>query len=98
MFTGNNIKMDTSYNNYQVQNLLQGYGQWVADHMVHGYHGYLLSFMFSQIPGSDASRMLEMKKHLGWFYGRLAKASVPKPSSAKWSASLPKAVLAPDLP
>jgi hypothetical protein len=96
--TGNKVKMDTSYNNYRVPNLLQGYGQWVADHMTYGYHGYLLTFMFSQIPGSDASRMLEMKKQLGWFYGRLAKASVPKASSPKWSSYLPKAVLAPDLP
>src|ERR1700734_1958057 len=98
MNTGNTIEMDTSYNNYRAPNLLQGYGQWVADHMAGGYHGYLLTFMFSQIPGSDASRMLEMKKHLGWFYGRLAKASVPKASSPKWSTFLPKAVLAPDLP
>jgi hypothetical protein len=90
--------MNTSYNNYRVQHLLQGYGHWVADHMAHGYHGYLLTFMFSQILGSDASRMLEMKKYQGWFYGRLAKASVPKASSAKWSSYLPKAVLAPDLP
>jgi hypothetical protein len=66
--------------------------------MDHGWHGYFSSFMFSQIPGSDASRMLEMKKHLGWFYGRLAKASVPKASSPEWSEFLPKAVLAPDLP
>jgi hypothetical protein len=70
--------MDTSYNSYRVQSLLQGYGHWVADHMDYGYNGYLLTFMFSQIPGSDASRMLEMKKQLCWFYGRLAKASVPK--------------------
>ena len=39
-----------------------------------------------------------MKKHLGWFYGRFAKASVPKASSPEWSEFLPKAVLAPDLP
>jgi hypothetical protein len=39
-----------------------------------------------------------MKKHLGWFYGRLANASVPKASSPKWSEFLPKIVLAPDLP
>jgi hypothetical protein len=90
--------MDTFYNNHQVQRLLQAYGNWVHDYMAYGFHGYLLTFMFSQIPGSDTSRMLEMKKHLGWFYGRLAKASVPKASSPEWSDFLPKAVLAPDLP
>jgi hypothetical protein len=86
--------MDTFYNNHHVQQLLQAYGQWVHN----GWHGYLLSFMFSQIQGSDDERMLEMKTHLGWFYGRLAKASVPKASSPKWSPFLPKVVLAPDLP
>jgi hypothetical protein len=96
--TGNNTEMDTYYNNYQVQRLLQAYGNWVRGHMDRGWHGYFLSFMFSQIPGSDASRLQEMKKHLGWFYGRLAKASVPKASSSEWSEFLPKAVLAPDLP
>jgi hypothetical protein len=90
--------MDTYYSTYQVQRLLQAYGNWVRGHMDRGWHGYFLSFMFSQIPGSDASRLQEMKKHLGWFYGRLAKASVPKASSSEWSEVLPKAVLAPDLP
>jgi hypothetical protein len=90
--------MDTFFNSHQVQRLLQAYGQWVLDYTAYGWHGYFLSFMFSQIPGSDASRMLEMKKHLGWFYGRLAKASVPKASSPEWSPFLPKVILAPDFP
>ena len=90
---GNNTEMDTYYNNYQVQRLLQAYGNWVRGHMDRGWHGYFLSFMFSQIPGSDASRLQEMKKHLGWFYWRVAKASVPKASSPKWSEFLPKVVL-----
>jgi hypothetical protein len=46
----------------------------------------------------NTSRIEEMKTHLSWFYGRLAKASVPKASSPKWSPFLPKVVLAPDLP
>jgi hypothetical protein len=96
--TGNNTTMDTFYNNHQVQRLLQSHGQCVRDYMDPGWHGYFLSFMFSQIPGSDASRLQEMKKHLGWFYGRLAKASVPKASRPEWSEFLPKMVLAPDLP
>ena len=98
METFSNGSMDTLYNNHHVQRLLQAYGQWVHDHMAYGWHGYLLSFMFCQIKESDEKRMLEMRKHLGWFYGRLAKASVPKASSPKWSGFLPKAVLAPDFP
>jgi hypothetical protein len=94
----NNKSMDTLYNNHRIQQLLQAYGQSVHDHMAYGWHGYLLSFMFSQISGPDDDRMLEMKKHLGWFYGRLAKASVPKASHPIWSDFLPKVVLAPDFP
>jgi hypothetical protein len=90
--------MDTLYNNHRIQQLLQAYGQWVHDQMAHGWHGYLLSFMFFQIQGSYEERMKEMKTHLGWFYGRLAKASVPKASSPEWSPFLPQVVLAPDLP
>jgi hypothetical protein len=70
----------------------------VHEHVAYGRNGYLLSFMFDQIQGSNCGRMAEMKKHLGWFYGRLAKASVPKASSSEWSEFLPKAVLAPDFP
>jgi hypothetical protein len=90
--------MDALYNNYHVQQLLQSYGQWVHDQMAYGWHGYFLSFMFSQIQDLNTPRMEEMKKHLGWFYGRLAKASVPKASSPKWSRFLPQVVLALDLP
>jgi hypothetical protein len=90
--------MDTLYNNYRIQQLLQAYGQWVHDQMGHGWQGYLLSFMFSQIQDLNTPRMEIMKNHLGWFYGRLAKASVPKASSPKWSPFLPQAVLAPDSP
>jgi hypothetical protein len=57
--------MDTFYNNHRIQQLLEGYGQWVHDQMAYGWHGYLLSFMFSQIQAPDHERMDEMKKHLG---------------------------------
>jgi hypothetical protein len=90
--------VDTFYNNYRIQQLLQACGHWVHDHMAYGWHGYFFSFMFSQIQEFNTSRMDEMKKHLGRFYGRLAKASVPKASSSKWSPFLPQVVLAPDLP
>ena len=98
MVTQQNISIDNFNNNTGVRRLLESYGQWVHDDMACGWHGYFLSFMFSQIPGSDASRMLEMRKHLGWFYGRLAKASVPKASSPTWSPFLPKVIFSPDLP
>jgi hypothetical protein len=96
-FKGNTL-MDTLYNNHRIQQLLQAYGQWVHDDMAIGWHGYLLSFMFSQIQDLNTQKMEIMRKHLGWFYGRLAKASVPKASHPKWSEFLPRVVLAPDLP
>jgi hypothetical protein len=96
-FKGNK-SMDTLYNNHRIQQLRQAYGQWVHDHMANGWHGYFLSFMLSQIQDLNTPRMEIMKQHLGWFHGRLAKASVPKASSPTWSPFLPKVVLAPDLP
>jgi hypothetical protein len=57
--------------------------KWVHEHMADGWHGYLLSFTFCQISGSDNSRKLQMKTHFGWFYGRLAKASVPEARAAQ---------------
>jgi len=84
--------------NYTINKLLRAYGEWVHGHMDDGFHGYLLTFMFDQIQGSDQARALEMKKQLTHFYGRLAKASVPKPSREKWAPFLPKAILVPDKP
>jgi hypothetical protein len=91
-------QMNTTYDQQQIPHLLQCYADWVSHYIDNGWQGYLLTFMFCQLPGSDASRMLTMRKHLNWFYGRLAKASVPKASSANWSTFLPRVILAPDLP
>jgi hypothetical protein len=82
----------------QITRIIHSYGEWIDDHINRGWQGYFLSLMFSQLPGSDASRMVGMKTHLGWFYGRLAKACVPKASSQQWASFLPKLIVAPDLP
>jgi hypothetical protein len=90
--------MKNMYNDHNITMVIEAYGEWIHEHMAYGWSGYFLSFMFDQMQGSEYDRMAEMKKTLGWFYGRLAKASVPKASSSKWSEFLPKAVLAPDFP
>ena len=53
METLNNRPMDSFYCNHHVQQLLQAHGQWVHNHIAYGWRGYLLSFMFCQIPGSE---------------------------------------------
>jgi len=88
--------MRTLYNEHNVQQLLHSYGKWIDSHIAYGCTGYLFTFMFEQIPGSDRSRLSEMQ--LTWFYGRLAKASVPSPSKEKWTEYLPRAILVPDFP
>jgi hypothetical protein len=90
--------MSTLYNEHKVQQLLNSYGKLIDSHIAYGCTGYLFTFMFDQIPGSDSSRLSEMKKQLTWFYGRLAKASVPSPSKEKWTEYLPRAILVPDFP
>src|SRR5262249_46189001 len=84
-----NISNNSSFS-HTISNLLRAYGQWVHDDLDNGFHGYLLSFTFDQIQGSDQTRLLEMKRQLGLFYGRLLKASVPRPSREKWAPYRPR--------
>jgi hypothetical protein len=62
-----NPDKDAYHNRQLVKRLIRSYGGWFTDHINSGWQGYLLSFKFSQLSGSDHLRMLEMKKHLGWF-------------------------------
>jgi hypothetical protein len=91
-------RMNTPADHHQVQRIIHSYADWLNEYIDYGWQSYLLTFMFDQLPGSDASRMTTMKTHLEWFYGRLAKASVPRPSNEKWSRFVPRGLLAPDLP
>jgi hypothetical protein len=88
--------MDTHQGLEHIKRLLRSYGRWVDYHIANGWKGYLLTFTFSRLSGSAPSQIKAMKKHLGWFYGRLAKASVLNASSPQGSSLLPRLILAPD--
>jgi hypothetical protein len=58
---------------------------------------FIVVHVFSDTWVSNFENVDEEKAPYG-FYGRLAKASVPKASSPKWSGFLPRVIVAPDLP
>jgi hypothetical protein len=78
--------------------LINSYGQWINKHISDGWDGYLFTFMFDHLVGSEQAKLIQMKTHLGWFYGRLAKRSVPQASRPQWAYCLPRAVMVPDTP
>jgi hypothetical protein len=78
--------------------LIQAYGNWVQQYLDEGWDGYLLTFMFNQMPGSRYAMVQQMQQEiLGW-YGRLATRTVRKPRSPVWAPLLPKGIFVPDLP
>jgi hypothetical protein len=78
--------------------LIQGYGNWVQQHLNEGWDGYLFTFLFNQLPGSLRAMGQQMERELLRWYGRLATRTVRKPRSPKWAPLLPKGIFVPDLP
>lgn len=64
--------------------LLDAYGQWIAEKMDQGYKGYLLTFMFNDIPGDQqtVTRTRTMKKDIQYFYKNLTTRVVRKSRTA----------------
>ena len=78
--------------------LIQSYGVWVQQQLDDGWDGYLVTFVFNQIPGSMRTKTQQMEQEVVRWYGRLATRTVRKPRSSKWAPLLPKGVFVPDLP
>ena len=62
--------------------LLDPYGQWIAEKMDQGYKGYLITFMFNQIPGSHQTVTRIMKRDVQYFYKNLITRVVRKSRTA----------------
>ena len=79
--------------------LIDAYGDWLQQWLDQGWDGYLLTFMFNQLPGSRRAMVQQMHQHVeNRWYGRLATRMVRKPSSPIWVPFLPKGIFVPDLP
>jgi len=87
--------------NFQYQHrlaLIQAHGDWLQQWLDEGWDGYLLTFMFNQLPGSRRAMVHQMHQQLERWYGRLATRTVRKTRSPVWAPYLPKGIFVPDLP
>jgi hypothetical protein len=89
------------HSNFQYQHrlaLIDAYGDWLEQWLDQGWDGYLVTFMFNQLPGSRRAMVQQMHQQIERWYGRLATRTIRKPRSAVWAPFLPKGIFVPDLP
>jgi hypothetical protein len=78
--------------------IVQAYGGWIQEYLNLGWDGYLVTFMFRNISGSNEFKIQQMHKEITRFYEKLATRAVRKPRSEKWVHMLPKGIFFPDVP
>jgi hypothetical protein len=78
--------------------IVQAYGGWIQEHLELGWNGYLVTFMFRNISGSNEVRIQQMHREIIEFYQKLVTRAVRKPRSEKWVHLLPKGIFFPDVP
>ena len=78
--------------------LIQAHGDWAQEWLNQGWDGYLVTFMFNQLPGSRRAMVHQMHQQLERWYGRLATRTIRKTRSPVWVPFLPKGIFVPDLP
>jgi len=78
--------------------LLAAYKRWVGDYIKNNWQPYYLSFMFHQLPGSQASVLRQMTAEILRVYRRLPTHFSRNPKSLAGSKVLPRMILFPDLP
>src|SRR4051794_34524137 len=71
---------------------------WVSGCMENHWDGYLLSFMFQQLPGSRVSVPRQMERELERVYGRVLTRIVRKPRCEAHQGKLPIWLACPDFP
>src|SRR3954447_2434742 len=82
---------------YQVKlALIQQYEKWVQDHLDNWWDGYLFTFMFNHLSGTDRAVGEQMERDITKWYGRLATRTVRNPRSPGSAGLLPKGVFVRD--
>jgi hypothetical protein len=88
-------RYDLSFTNIALQ--IQAYASMLADRHDQGFDLYLLTFMFSHIPGRKFDRLETMKQELDRFYGALLTRVIRCPDK-KQGHELPLMITSPDMP
>jgi hypothetical protein len=87
-----------SFNIHHREELINGFGTWVQEHIDSGWDGYLFTFMFNQLRGTQDSQRVQMHEQITAVYRKLVTRVVRKPNSPKNRESLPRGVFFPDRP
>jgi hypothetical protein len=87
-----------SFNIHHREELINGFGTWVQEHIDSGWDGYLFTFMFNQLRGQQDSQRAQMHEQITAVYRKLVTRVVRKPNSPKNRESLPRGVFFPDRP
>ncbi|MDB5594199.1 MAG: hypothetical protein JWM36_1160 [Hyphomicrobiales bacterium] len=83
---------------YATKDIIKAYGDMVEDRIRQGWDGYLLTFMFRQLSGSDWSVSRQMELEAERIYATLVTRVVRKPKSEKQIPQLPIMLCCPDFP
>jgi hypothetical protein len=78
--------------------IVNAYGHLIKSRLDMGWLGYLISFMFRELPGSLQTRLHQMHEAISNVFPKVITRVVRKPTSSKWSHHLPIGVFFPDLP
>jgi hypothetical protein len=97
--TGNlfSIRSD-NFNVRHREEMLGGFGTWVQQHINDGWDGYLFTFMFNQLRGTQDSQRTQMHEEITVVYRKLMTRVIRKPNSPKNRDLLPRGVFFPDRP
>ena len=88
-----------SYRSSQSQKeLVAAYGAYVAEQIHRGWGGYLLTFMYTQLPGSSSTVLEQMFGEVERVYATLLTRMVRNPHSAAARGHLPLLLACPDFP
>jgi hypothetical protein len=82
---------------YHTTLIINGYSQMVADRIHAGWDGYLLTFMFKPIGGSQRNVNRQMERELERVYAKSLTRIIRKPASHEIS-KLPLWIVCPDYP
>jgi hypothetical protein len=77
---------------------IRGYGQMVTERVLLGWEGYILTFHFSQLNGSQKSIHGRMESEIQRVYATMLTRLVRNPRAESQVGSLPMWLVTPDLP
>jgi len=87
-----------SFNVHHREQIIDGFGSWVQQHINDGWDGYLFTFMFNRLQGKQDSQRAQMHEEITAVYRKLVTRVVRKPNSPKNRDLLPRGVFFPDRP